>query len=192
MTIKTDILHDFSKKKTYNDIEKEIVKKYKITNIRTDCYEDEALYIICDTLYIDYKYKLANYEAYIQKGMNARLLMELRNTMIQRLTDEEIHKFDNCTSPLEVVHIREKVMRRFTSPTDDVVEPWQLFLISIKSLGAYQIYNEEDIDFRIDFEDCYEDGDINKHLGFEELVKDFALNMRTKEGAIHKNFNHTY
>jgi hypothetical protein len=191
MSIVYSKLHDFSKRKTYSSIEKDIKKKYKIINIYNDD-EEECLYEICDTLFMDYKHKLANYEAYIEKGMNARLLMELRNTALQRLTEEEFKQFDNCKSPMEVVNIRSKVMRRFTDPTDDVTEPWQLYLITIKSTNVLKAYKNEDIRFNINFEWCYEDGDVNNTITVEDLEKDFALNLRTKEGAIHKSFNHPY
>jgi hypothetical protein len=110
MSILYSKLHDFNKRKTYETIENDIKNKYKITNILDD-EDGECLYQICETLLIDYNHKLSNYEAYIEKGMNARLLMELRNTSLQRLTEDEFKQFDNCNTPLDVVNKRAKIMR---------------------------------------------------------------------------------
>lgn len=55
--------------------------KYKITNVAQ--YDDEdALYAICEALYDDYTNKMANYESYVEVGMNARIMMELRKSVV--------------------------------------------------------------------------------------------------------------
>ena len=43
--INIDLVHDFSKKKTYNSIEDDIVRKYKIKNIFREPEDDDYLYI---------------------------------------------------------------------------------------------------------------------------------------------------
>ena len=56
---------DFTKEKTYSEIENDIRNKYKITNIGID-EEDNPLYEICEALCYDYEYKLANYEVILK------------------------------------------------------------------------------------------------------------------------------
>jgi hypothetical protein len=164
MSIIASKVHDFSKHVEFSKIENDIKKKYKITNILED-EDGYTLYVLCGTIYVDYINKIANYEAYIEKGMDARMLMELRNNAIQRLTDEEFSEFDECKTPMEVVNKRAKVMRRFTDPTDDVVEPWQLYLISIKTTNVLEAYSKvEDLGFTIDFEWCYADGQEENYI----------------------------
>ena len=188
--IDVNLVHDFSKKKTYENIEDGIVKKYKIKNLIREPEDDDFLYIVCNTLYYDYIDGLANYESYIKRGMDLRLLMELRNTAIQSLTDAEFKQFDDCNTPLEVVNKRAKVMHRFAN--DDVVEPWQLYVISVKTKKIADAYKNCDIDFRIDFEDCYEDGDAEKALSKDVLIHDFACNIWQKSGAVNKTYLHKY
>ena len=188
--IDVNLVHDFSKKKTYENIEDDIVKKYKIKNLIREPEDDDFLYIVCDTLYYDYIGGLANYESYIKRGMDLRLLMELRNTAIQNLTDDEFKQFNDCNTPLEVVNKRATAMHRFAN--DDVVEPWQLYVISVKTKKIADAYKNCDIDFRIDFEDCYEDGDAEKALSKDVLIHDFACNIWQKSGAVNKTYLHKY
>ena len=189
MGIDINLVHDFSKSLSYDEVENDILNKYRIKNILRD-EDDNMLYTICVTLLQDYEYRLANYKAYIGVGMNLRLLMELRNTAIQKLTNEELKQFDDCHTPLEVVNRRAKVMHRFAN--DDVVEPWQLFYISLRTLDINNLYRGSEIEFKTDFEECYDDGDFDKALSRDDLLSDFAWNMRKKSGAIHKTYAHPY
>ena len=75
---------------------------------------------------------------------------------------------------------------------DDVVEPWQLYLISVKDKRIQKAYENCDIKFTLNFEECYIDCDINCIMTKEDFIKDFALNMRKDTGAIHKTFMHKY
>ena len=74
-------LFDFSSKKTIDSIYYDLENVYKITNVMK--YDDEdALYVICEALYRDYANRLANYESYLEFGMNARIMMELRKSAV--------------------------------------------------------------------------------------------------------------
>lgn len=75
------LVKKFTKKKTLNKVIKDLVEKYKITNI----YDDEigrCCWLIANALYNDYIIGRANYEAYIEVGMDARMLMELRKSAV--------------------------------------------------------------------------------------------------------------
>ncbi len=167
--IDLSLLKDFTKEKTYQEIENEILNKYKITNIGTD-EDDNPLYEICEILCYDYEYKLANYEGYIEVGMNARLLMELRNSVILPYPYGDVNDYYNlfkkCKSPMEVVNIRAKA---FEEPIGDLMEePWQYYFVARFFIKCYGDK------FRCDFENCYADGDWSKQLTIEDYRDDFA------------------
>lgn len=156
----------------------DFVKGYHIENIR----DREALHLICDTLLTDYEGRLADYEAYIDSHMDLRLLVKLCNAAIQDLIGDEFKQFDSSKTPLEVVNKRAEVMFRFAN--DLVIEPWQLYFISMRTKRIFYTYDKcKDLDFRVDFEDCYANEGWNAHLDSETLIRDFAWDMRKKSGA---------
>lgn len=152
MHINIGKLHDYSKKKTYEDVLNDIVYKYQITNILQDD-DNEALSCIVEQLYDDYFLERANYEAYIEKGMDARVFMELRKSATI-LMDKSLYDFyrlhDNCKTVLDIKKHRCKYLKFLN---DDYVDAdWQYYYLMITGLGYKKT------DFRFDFEDCYADG----------------------------------
>ena len=83
-------VHDFSMKKSFDDVCEDIRDKYKITNLLYD--DDEAFYALCEALFYDYESKIANYESYIKEEMDARLLMELRKSAVLPASNDSFYE----------------------------------------------------------------------------------------------------
>lgn len=166
--IDTTKLRDYSKPKTYMDIEKDIVDKYKITNIDDD-YDQESLYYICTALYDDYRLERANYESYIEVGMNARMLMELRKSAIIPMADnlfDFYHKHKTCETWQEVKELRSEYFKFLCSDYEDL--NWQYYVLVMHYLG----YKLKGLYF--DLEECFADGDPSKQTGPEDYKNDWV------------------
>ena len=166
--IDTSKLRDFKKRKTYEMVEEDVRVKYGITNIEDD-FEEEALYYICNALYEDYITQRANYEAYIEKGMNARMLMELRKSAVipkaENLYDfYEMHH--SCNNWQDVKGLRAEYFKFLNEDYADL--NWQYYILVCTYLG----YKAKD--FYFDYEECYADGDPSKQTGPEDYKRDFV------------------
>lgn len=165
--IDTTKLRDYSKKKTVGDVIRDIRDKYKITNICDD-YDQEPLYYISKALYDDYTVQRANYEAYIEVGMNARILMELRKSAVIPMADELFDFYDKhraCETCDDIKKLRANYFKFIHEDYDDL--NWQYDLLVSKFLGYKYI------DFYFDYEECFADGDPSKQTGPEDYTRDF-------------------
>lgn len=149
--IDIDKLYDFSENLDELTIIKEIKHKYKIRNIGTRDFEINCLgWQLAD----DYENKRANYKAYIEKGMDARLLMELRNSSILPLGKEYYHYYTDhskLSTPEEVLKYRDKFI-------SDMVEEyvgldWQYYMM------LRILWGRRGTNIVIDFEPCFADGE---------------------------------
>lgn len=165
MRIDTKKLKDFSKPKTLDSIIYDITKRYKIKNIINDY---EYIFHIANALYFDYSREIANYEAYIERGMDARLLMDLRKSSILPLEKELWYFYDSnssCKTIEDVRRVRTEFLKNFNSDYQDL--NWQYFFL-IK-----HTWRCKSIDFIFDFEECYEDGDWRLQTNPTDYEREF-------------------
>lgn len=174
-------LKDFSKKKSFDDVVEDVSVKYKITNILEDEPFNEYLYGICEALFVDYDREIANYEAYIEPNMNARMLMELRRNAIIKV-DQEFYFFyrDHCTCETieDIRNLRIDFIKRFNEDYKDL--NWQYYLLMKQLLG------KKGEGFCFDFEECYADGDYRLQTNPNDYRRDFVellANSLIEQGA---------
>lgn len=170
-------LKDFSKKKDLDDVIDDIVEKYKITNIADD--DGESVVYIAEALYDDYDLEMANYEAYIEEGMDARLLIELRKSACLRMSTDNYdfytgHK--NLNTAKEVDEYRTKYMQTFNK--DYVGLNWQYWIVIRRFWGAKANY------FNVDYESCFADGDYRKQTTVEQYKEQFKANYAWHPGIL--------
>lgn len=146
-------LKDFSdvKKLDAYDIVDELYDVYDIQNV-----DDEmAMYDIACALYDDIKFERANFRAYVEKGMNARLMMELRKSAIVPLSEESYYFYTNhctCETVEDIKKLRKEFIERFDPGYLDM--DWQLWWVLVQCLGR------RGKDLYIDFENDFSDGVI--------------------------------
>lgn len=158
-------LKDFNKSKDFGDIWDDVQYRYEVRNI----IDDEGRYYIIQALYDDYRLQRANYEAYIEKGMNARILMELRKSAIIPLADKHADfytKHKNCNTVQDIKELRTAYLK-FVN-TDYIDKDWQYYYMIKYTLG------KKAKDIFIDYEDCYGDGDISKQTTVDDYAQDFV------------------
>lgn len=167
MHININKLYDYSKDKTFAEVKNDIVKKFKIKNIAEDS-DEESLYYICDALHEDYIQQRANYEAYIEEGMDARLLMELRKSAIIPMHPDLYDFYDKhkeCKTVEDIKSLRANYFKFINSDYADL--DWQYHLLIHTFLG----YKAKDLIF--DYEICFADGDPDKQTDYETYQRDF-------------------
>lgn len=107
-------IKQFNRNITVNDVIDDI-EKYGITGFYSfdtdaDLKVPEAKYYIADALYSDYIQKRANYEAYIEEGMTARMLMTLRLSSLFDFDEDTNLKFwrehRSIDTPEEAIALR--------------------------------------------------------------------------------------
>lgn len=165
--IDTSKLRNFSKKKTFKSIYKDIEERYKITNICDD--DGESLYYLCATLLEDYNMKRANYESYIEVGMNARFMMELRRNAIlimgEGLEDfYEKHRY--CETLEDIKNLRIEYLKHANEEYIDL--NWQYYYVVKINLGRKKTEG-----FIFDFESCYADGNWRKQTNPQDYETEF-------------------
>lgn len=158
-------LRDFSQEVTADSVWQDLID-YGITNIIDD--EGESLWLIAKTLNEDYQIHRANYKSYIERGMNLRMLMELRKSAILPVAEQDYwfytnHK--NAETVQEVKHLRIDFLGRLNSDYHD--EDWQYMAIIKVYLGSKADY------FYFDMEGCYADGNPNSVRHLEDYKRDF-------------------
>lgn len=163
MKVNQQRVKDFTEKITMDNVYDDISKLYKVANIERE--SGESLYYIADALYRDYEMGRANYRGYISEGIDARLLMEVRKSMILNLAQEELnfigqHKDVNTIE--EVKEHRTKFLQRFIP--DFTGEDWQLYMVMKYTWKA------KAIDIDLDFESCFEDGDWRKQVNVDSYI----------------------
>ena len=111
---------------------------------------------------------MANYEAYIEEGMNARMFLNLRKSALVPL-EEDLFDFytDHCKCDTieEVVSHRINFLKRFNSDYMDL--NWQYFFL-IKYTQGYKSK-----DFIFDFEECYADGNWRLQTNPDMYLREF-------------------
>lgn len=156
------ILKDFSKSITLDDISKDF-DAYEISNIMGENDEDgysdyeEYRYYLEEAIYDDYVNGRANYRSYIEKGMNARFMMELRKSAILPLSEElwdfyTVHK--DCETIEDIKNLRIQRLKFINDTYYDL--DWQLYML----LRHY--WGPKGRDIIIDYECCFADGDYRK------------------------------
>lgn len=162
-------LHIFNKKITVQDILVDIMDNYKLTNVedRLDfedkVYEDiENWYYIAEALQSDIELERANYKAYIEKNMDARLLMELRKSAILPM-GKELYDFyglhSKCETAEDVKNLRIKYLHFVNEDYRD--DDWQYYMLTKYFL------RKKSIDLVFNFEVCFRDCDLKKFRTIE-------------------------
>lgn len=158
-------LRDFTQEVTEDSVWQDLMN-YGITNIRDD--DGESLWHIARTLNEDYHMHRANYKSYIEKGMNLRMLMELRKSAILPMAEQNNWFYTNhrnAETPEAVKQLRIDFLGKLNSDYHD--EDWQYMAIIKVYLGR-----KADC-FYFDVEDCYADSDSNTIKHLEDYQRDF-------------------
>lgn len=164
--INPKLVHDFSSSIDLDTVIKDIRDKYRIVNINNDC--GDSLYYICKALYTDYKVRLANYRSYIEEGMNARTLMELRKSAILPMGKELqdfYPKHCSCNTANDVKQFRKNYIGSINKDYVDL--NWQYYFLLNHYLG------KKVKGIVIDFEDCFSDGVLKNQTNMEDYIEDF-------------------
>ena len=153
-------LYKFRAKKSLEGIEKDLTEKYKITNIANN---KESLQAIVNTLAWDYINYMANYEGYIEKGINARVLIELRKSAILPIENwDEFYTGHNALETAEDIRFyRTKMLKKKIYNYTDW--DWDYYNCFRKSWMRTEAY-------RIDFENCYADGDATRQISTQDYI----------------------
>lgn len=166
--IKIEQLQEYENIITLDDVIEDISENYKITNIADD--NNESLYYLSKALYDDYVMRRANYKAYIEKDMDARLLMEIRKSVILPM-DKELYDFyemhSNCNNAEQVKGIRKKFLKFLNNEYEDY--NWQYYYLVINFLRS------KAKNFIFDYESCFADGDYRKQTNIEDYKRDFII-----------------
>jgi hypothetical protein len=161
--INLKLLRDFSKKMTLEDVFDDLYENYKITNVYDE--EDDAHYYyeLAEALFGDYENKRANYKAYVQPGMNARYMMELRKSAIIPMSDEDFDfykKHDNLNTVEEIKAFRSEYLKVLCSDYADL--EWQYYYMMRYYLG------KRSDDLLISYEYCYDDCNRKRQTGLND------------------------
>lgn len=167
--INTDILRHFDKSVTESDVIKDLTVNYNIQNIYREFDGDlEYVIILADMLKEDIEMERANYKAYIEKDMNARILVELRKTAILPIGECDYWFYkEHCTCET-VEDIRNKRIKYLKQKNEDYDDAdWQYYAVCRwylrrKSNGIY-----------FNMENCYEDADMSKFKSVDNARMEF-------------------
>lgn len=124
---------------------------------------------------------MANYEAYIERGMDARLLMEIRKSAVLPMA-ENLYDFYTGHGSLETVeevkNFRINYLKKVVIE-DYCDENWQYYLlVKMTQLGRAKY-------FAFDFESCFADGDYRKQTYLEDYKRGF---MKARLSCIGINY----
>ena len=169
-------LRDFRSNKTWGDVWNDLNYTYKIINVYDD--DEESMTYLCNALYQDYEMQLANYEAYIEKGIDARILMELRKSAVL-WWDESFNSFyaehKYCETVEDIKQVRIKYLKPLCDDYQDL--EWQLFYLVHYNVG------KKAKDFLLNFESCFADGDSRLQTNPDDYAEDFVeAHMRGYQG----------
>lgn len=168
-------IRDYSKNKTIDDVYKDVEEVYKVTNILDD--DGESMYYICRTLLEDYEKQRANYEGYIEKGIDARILMELRKSAIIPM-GKDLYDFYTSHSSYETVRdikrFRANYLKFLNNEYFDL--NWQYYIL-IQIL----LSKEQNEGFIFDFESCFADGDYRKQTSPRDYEEEYRY-LHSYEG----------
>lgn len=174
--INPKIVKAFKKGLDIEDIYIDLRDTYHIKNIREDDDIDEFRAFLAEVLASDCKFQRSYYKSYIEAGMDARLLMELRNSsLLAAVGDEFLAGHKKCETQAEVREYRADYLRRYNRDYLDL--DWQLYFVARGLTG--KSHGCEYID--VCFEDCFADGDLSKQTYYEdymEQLKDSKFMLR--------------
>lgn len=115
--------------------------------------DEDSQYYIAEGLFDDYALQRSNYKSYIEKGLKARMLMELRLSSLFRY-EGDLSKFweehRTLETPQDVIDLRIKYGRRYLNP-DYVNYMWQ------NHFGMFVMWKGRAQGLIVDYEPCYED-----------------------------------
>lgn len=156
--INPDLVHNFDKAITYDELYDEV--QTNVIGIVDD--DEESLTYICNALWDDLQTQRANYKAYIEPGITARILMELRKSamlpMASDLTDfYSLHA--SCETYKDVHQFRKRYLAFICDNYMDF--DWQLYYVLRYSLGT-----KKNKTLDLNYEYCFDDG---IHLPYETL-----------------------
>lgn len=165
---------------TYEEVWHDLSEVYHITNIYNDWEANEGGYLggieISKALADDYNYRRCNYKSYIRRGMNARLLMELRISAMIPMDNQGFYQmFDTCTTYKEVKDKRIKYFREVLNITWWEDWGWQLWY-----LLKHNLSNEQSVDLELDYSNCFKDWD-EKPVKTSEVYKEQWFNAHVPE-----------
>ena len=164
-------LRDFSEKKNFDSIMNDIVNKYKITNIAED--DGESLVYLTEALLNDYENEITNYESYIEVGMDARLMMELRKNACLKMAPKLEYFYaehHNLNTVKEIADYRTKFLQSLNK--EIIGLDWEYWIIVRRCWGR------KAKDFIVDYESCFADGDWRKEHTVEEYKQQFLENYK--------------
>lgn len=162
-------------KRTCERVENDIFNVYKITNIdRSD--DDEYCYYVAEQLANDYNNGRLNYDAYIDTGMNLRVLMELRKSCLIRFENNDAKYWKSFLDGHEGLDTQDKIrryrvdfMRKYTIK-DYFDLDWQFVRLMRFMWGNNMV---ESLVF--DFEDACEDTDGRGISSLDDTTEDFIF-----------------
>lgn len=159
-------LHSFSGKLEYGDVYQALYLGYHLGNLRTD---DEFVEPeVCMAVRDDYNFGMANFEAYIQPGMDARLFFELRKSALLPFGDGEFYSLHGvCRTVSDVRDLRIRYMKRYLAGYEDW--DWQYNILIRYIWGSERTKN-----WSFNFEWVFGDRDMAKQTYMEDYPQDFA------------------
>lgn len=110
---------------------------------------------------------MANYKAYIAKGMDARLFAQLRMNALLIYNKYFFDEHEQCKNLEDVKNLRIKHLRKKCEEYDD--EPWQYYYLIRYLYGKNFPYN-----FMFDFECFFADCDYSKFTQVENYREDLS------------------
>lgn len=129
-------LYDFSEDLTFDDVSADF-GKYHIHNIAGETtYEmdfdfdyEEYRYYLEEALWDDYKTRRINYRAYLEDGMDARIMMELRKSALLRIDDcpSFYSKHSECETVDDIKSLRLKYLKSLSEDYEEF--DWQLYML---------------------------------------------------------------
>ena len=174
--INTDILRQFDKSITESDIIKDLTINYDIQNIYRDCDGDlEYVIYLADALKEDIDMERANYKAYIEKGMNARILMELRKTAILPIAESDYLFYKEhckCETVDDIKNKRIQYLKQKNSDYDDA--DWQYYAVCRWYL------RRKSVDIYFNMEYCYADANMLNYKSVEDARLEFLEHVGFK------------
>ena len=176
-------LYDFSEKLTFDDVSADF-DKYHIHNILDEdnpepfwVYE-EYRYYLEEALWDDYQLGRINYRAYIEEGMDARFMMELRKSALLRIEGCPAFYSDHskCETVDDIRNLRLKYPRQISEDYEEF--DWQLYML------IRWCWTSKGTDIVIDYESCFDDGDYHKEGNPEHYRRAFLEGHIPRERII--------
>jgi hypothetical protein len=178
MVISFKKLRDFSEEMTMDTVIDDLVKNYTIKNICDD--DGESVCYLAEALLEDYTTSKANYKAYIEKDMDARLLMEIRKSAVIPFGEQFTDFYEKHSTLKTAKEVKEFRTQYIHAMNDDYIEKnWQYYyLIKFFWKGRAKY-------FCFDFESCFADGDWRKQTNPEDYQEEMLYDRRIPDDAFY-------